>query len=555
MKGDSDKVTHYQNAAIYHFYKLDLWELEAEKAPDGSIAIPDHPDNPLTLPASCTIDKKGCIAGDAGTFAWELPDEEEKCHIYSALPNPIEGREFIDAQGRSVFYQEENMIRLEKRTVITKCGVLLHQTDFAKLYLTEDLEHDLVKRPIPANEMSIVLYANQQDSFLYDEVVALIQAEMSELRQQQCQRQAEMRAGEYARRAAEQQASLDGETAMIAENYFATAAGEVWYTYQCKPIIVLATVSDDCYSALPVRLTEKDALDYVENRQLDAEAAANVSFFLEPKTHRLTTIAAPIHCASPIIPLYQNRFGQWIAWDGSSLYRAVAPATIESQVDKLHLEDDRSDDEKYKDFNFDVGIYTPDQIDNMEIFSSAPRHIQDFTVTATRNVPTFRRPGTAYHGRDIFPDIPSPNLTARFLSLDGFWNFLAKYGETMAVIVGTSFLIKFFSWIFGGVETLRPLRHRLSGRRPHNRHCHRMVQCWLSLRRIQVLQASVEQEAKQVGPAPGLAVPPLVPHASLRPALHQHRQQQPEHRVGGVRLLVPVLRPGCGPCAVRGARL
>ena len=107
------------------------------------------------------------------------------------------------------------------------------------------------------NEMSVVLYANQQDSFLYDEVIALIQAEMTELHHQQCQQQAEMRAGEYARRAAEQQASLDGETAMIAENYFAAAAGEVWYTYQCKPIVVLAIPSDNCYSALPVRLTEK----------------------------------------------------------------------------------------------------------------------------------------------------------------------------------------------------------------------------------------------------------------------------------------------------------
>ena len=398
--------------------------------------------------------RKDVLLAMPGLSFGMMPDEVENCRIYSALPSPITGQELVDAQGRKVFYQEENMIRLEKRTVVSKCGALLHQTDFSRLYLTEDLNHDLASRPIPPSEMSIVTYANQQDSFVYEEVVSLIESELAELRHQQCQREKDMRAGEYARQAAEQQASLDGETAMISENHFATAAGEVWYTYQCKPIVVLATPADDCYSALPVRLTLTDQEDYINNRNLDLSAVNNISFFLEPKTHRLTTIAAPIHCASPIVPLYRNRFGHWIAWDGSSLYRAVEPAIIETQNFHLDDNDDEDDDAKYRNFNFEQGIYTKTQVDNMELFSTAPRRVQDFTTTATRHIPVRRQPGQVYHGRDIFPDIPSPDLSSRFLKLDTLWDFLAKYGETMAVIVGTTFLIKFFTWIFGVVFRL-----------------------------------------------------------------------------------------------------
>ena len=453
MPGNPDWNTEYDKMTVTDYYEFDMLELTAEKAPDGSISIPGHPDNPLTLPSECTVDGEGCVAGDAGTFIWEKPDDLESCRIFSALPDPITGQEFVDAQGRTVFYQDDHMIRLEKRTVISKCGTLLYQTDFSNLYLTEDLENEVAKRPVPANEMSIITYANQQDSFVYEEIVSLIASELKELRQQQCQREMDMRAGEYARRAAEQQASLDGETAMIAENYFATAAGEVWYTYRCKPIIVLAIPSDDCYSALPVRLAASDEEDYVQNRNINPQDATNISFFLEPKTHRLTTIAAPIHCASPIVPLYRNRFGHWIAWDGASLYRAVAPATIESQSFPFEDEEEE-DDVKYRDLNFETGIYTKDQVDNMELFSTAPRRIQDFTTTATRHVPTRRRPGQDYRGREIFPDIPSPDLSSRFLQLDTLWNFLAKYGEAMAVIVGTTFLIKFFTWLVGVVFRL-----------------------------------------------------------------------------------------------------
>ena len=62
------------------------------------------------------------------------------------------------------------------------------------------------------------------------------------------------------------------------------------------------------------------------------EIAANLTleFFLEPRSHRLSTVAAPIECAPPLLPHYQNRHGNWLAWDGPDLHLVNRPTELES---------------------------------------------------------------------------------------------------------------------------------------------------------------------------------------------------------------------------------
>ena len=57
MVGNPDHNNFYNEMTITDFYEFNHLELVAEKAPDGSISIPNHPDNPLTLPAECTVDQ------------------------------------------------------------------------------------------------------------------------------------------------------------------------------------------------------------------------------------------------------------------------------------------------------------------------------------------------------------------------------------------------------------------------------------------------------------------------------------------------------------------
>ena len=139
----------------------------------------------------------------------------------------------------------------------------------------------------------------------------------------------------------------------LGRGQFVTAAGEVWYHYQCWPVIVRAREVAGCYSSLPVRLTETRLQPVPEAEEptgtprrrgrLDREGrevtkpkhqpgvftTTKNEFFLEPRTHRLTTVAVPSKCVTPFVPLYRNQHGKWIAYDRDTFSRAPEPGTIE----------------------------------------------------------------------------------------------------------------------------------------------------------------------------------------------------------------------------------
>ena len=435
-----DQRVSIPGAVVTDYTDFHLEEVEAIKSRGGELTLVR---DQIKLP--CYAGATECEVEDVGTFFWRLPSKEATCHLFSARAEMVEGLEIEDANGRPVFYAEETMIRLEKRDAISKCGSVLHRTDFDGLYLTEDNRSALLRRMLPLSEMSIISYVNQQDRFLYQEIIEEIRKQLWHSRQRQCQRELGRRRGEYARQAAEQQAVLDGETAMIAPNYFVTSAGEVWYAYHCRPIVVKADPRADCYSALPVALREEDVLHYLRNRgeRISDEPQTNLTleFFLEPRSHRLSTVAAPVECAPPLLPHYQNRHGQWLAWDGPDLHLVNEPLELES----LDLDFD-SLPQLGKEFDFpDGGLYSGEAVKRMESFSHAPRAIQGLVAVLNRQNKN-SRVDSPRRVSDIFPDIPDfPTMSF----VNWFWNFLDTYGRMCSVVIGTGLIFRFGTWVAG----------------------------------------------------------------------------------------------------------
>ncbi len=73
-----------------------------------------------------------------------------------------------------------------------------------------------------------------------------------------CKQETQARGRQYALLMAAQGAINAGGTIGLGKGRFATASGEVWLTYKCRPLVVQAKDDDKCYNFLPVRLSSRD---------------------------------------------------------------------------------------------------------------------------------------------------------------------------------------------------------------------------------------------------------------------------------------------------------
>ena len=72
-------------------------------------------------------------------------------------------------------------------------------------------------------------------------------------------------------------------------NYL-TAAGEVAYFYKCRPRLVASHTCRHCYDALPVEIASEN-VTLTTYFQADGHEATVPKFYIEPLTHRLTSVA------------------------------------------------------------------------------------------------------------------------------------------------------------------------------------------------------------------------------------------------------------------------
>ena len=93
-------------------------------------------------------------------------------------------------------------------------------------------------------------------------------------------------------------------------NYL-TASGEVAYFYKCHPRLLAAIQAESC-CALPVEIAH-DNYTLTAFVQEDGHEVIAPRHYIEPLTHRITSVVKKVPCLSKIFARYKDIFRQWFA--------------------------------------------------------------------------------------------------------------------------------------------------------------------------------------------------------------------------------------------------
>ena len=167
---------------------------------------------------------------------------------------------------------------------------------------------DLISRPLPKDELKLSNFITNRDDFVYHEISRNLRREFASVLHDECQENIRKTKTEH---------YLDRQlpgyhTYRLGRPNYLTAAGEVAYFYKCRPRLLAAIRADTCYDALPVELTSRnDTLTFFV--QEDGKEALVPKHYIEPLTHRLTSMAKKVPCLSKFFARYKDLFGQWFA--------------------------------------------------------------------------------------------------------------------------------------------------------------------------------------------------------------------------------------------------
>jgi hypothetical protein len=340
------------------------------------------------------------LKGQGTTLVWTPQPPTKICHLYKA--RVTKGHDVSSANKTIFISTDGTMVRVEKKSHESKCGHSVWSTNYQKLFLTDDLLVPEFQRELHPAETSLTTYANQQDNFLAASVLTEMKNEFDRVNRHHCANQHEAYEYDYIRRAARNGAALAGQTiALSRPGHFATANGETWYQYQCRPLTVYAIDLPACYSALPVQLKMDDAQRFVRTARLqtakdkrdgkkppELHPETYPQFFVEPYTHRLTTVSTEIACTMIASPAYQNAQGSWIA---------ATPAIAEIN-DPLPLKEPTEASKDYElpdyvDQAENGGIYTPEGIRAFEDLTQTPRLRTEIPFEMIRHDPRAHHQG------------------------------------------------------------------------------------------------------------------------------------------------------------------
>ena len=433
------------------------------RTPTERIQI-DH--NQMILPKSCKPNDEECIVNGA-TYYWENPTEGQRCSLFRL--RQTDGVDVQEAGGHVTYIsKDDSMIRLTRKRAVSKCGLEVYATEFDQLFLSEYTKHPPFARPLPDGEGSAFLYANQKLHFVYHELKGDISNAVLELRTSMCEQDVLTRAKEYARRASEQRSVIDGDTVHIKGQLFATSAGETWWVYTCRPLLVTARSTPGvCYDALPVDLRDEDLKRMIADRRrqvvgqeievtpeevVQARNSSEYAFFLEPKSHRLTGTATADECFPPLPPLYQNRAGEWIAYHGTYSV-AKAPEVLGSAIANLTLPKIR--------FYPEGGIYDGQMVKRFERHQQSRRAEQGLVRDVLRGMQGYHLYGqqTPSSFYENIPGMPSREVLNGLNAFHWFWVLVDKYSTLCALTMGTMILWRFLTFLTGVLIRLCSVPH------------------------------------------------------------------------------------------------
>ena len=445
-----DDRREISSLVVYETWAISIYQREAFVSLETGQIIVHH--NQLALPAGCSLELESCQLEGGYTYFWDAPTEGQMCPYYGLRSvQGISTREPRDldrppgpvTQDQVFVSTDESMIRFRLNRGISRCDAIIYPTQYPSLFLTLDVEHPKFQRELHPREFDIFTYIDAQDEFVYQTIKTGLKEMVASYEEQRCRENTETRKLAFAKKAAEQQSIIDGHTAHLGGGQYVTAAGEVFHSYHCRPVVADAVLTADrlCYDALPVQLR---AADEQRRAQTLSQEPGEVQLFLEPYTRRLVEAASVIDCEHPQKPIYKNQIGSYLAYKGTHMYLTRNPKVLERSITELsHLD--------LPDFNFaEGGIYNPQIRQRLNTWQQAPRMMKGVIAFTTLAAQKY-----GWHGqgrvppRAFVPSIPRV-LPMGFFDLWGrIYRFLHTYGALCSVIVGTGIILQCFAWFIG----------------------------------------------------------------------------------------------------------
>ena len=442
-----------EDTNIVDFLQVTVSKEEIKIGPDGRVHL--GPRDDVSTPCS---EAAGSCETDLVTHVWEPPSKKEACMHFQLRRSEgilITGKDLSE----TFLSRDGSMIRLLKQDPTELCGHRAYKTEYDLIHMLPVEYADAFPMDLPHEEMSVITYVNQQDSYLYGHLSDYILKEFQAVQQRECQRQNNQHGGGYAAQAAAQRAAVDGETLYLGDGEFATSSGEIWHHYTCTEIVVLARDEKHCYDGLPVDLMAPDlarlrkvfpanSVDPSRTGEYDPEEP---EFFLEPHTRRIKRFSARLTCSEIYPASYVNRHGAWVDVT-PTLRLGRAPYSVTGNwVQRVISAPAPLDFEK-------GGIYPAEMIRKAELYSQVPRRAIDIVNTLIDQIDVVQLPTGHLTPSGVFPEIPEMSLEFA----KHFWLFIDRGSRaiTITLLIFTIFRIITF---VGGLVTRCITLHRVFG--------------------------------------------------------------------------------------------
>ena len=435
----------YSELVQHRQYKVELREVDILIDKDDGILL-NH--NQVRIP--CKFHQGTCRTS-MGRINWSTHlGEEEQCRLYRTR-EIVTGVDVYDDRATVFMSTDDSRLRLQHGHKKIMCGETVITTNYKKIFLAESTAVGApFNRELPTPEVSISTFAKIQDDFIYNRLSTTVRDEFVNVRVKICQQETKNFQKTLTRKLTRQAAALDGTVVPLGQGIFASAAGEAWYRYQCKQVIVKARNMDQCFSALPVELTSEQALVWWSNRGiLPGNATASRDLFIEPVTRRLIRVGTPSPCIQEFPPLYQNLDGDWVKVTPTIEY-AKAPEVVSADkaldISTPHLT--RLINEAKQGFH-NSGLYSGKKLEAWEQWQMMQNIANDIgTRLATEAGRLSGIPIPRQGIRAWFPEDNVVTLDPTKLG-DNIFSEVKEYANYLLLIGIALLVFRFITWLVG----------------------------------------------------------------------------------------------------------
>ena len=261
---------------------------------------------------NCPAEDSHCVGGDI-SYIWRVP-LKDYCSLYHVRKFKAPMIKHTCLPGLSikahkvVMSTDSSHDHFVIKGTRTECSQNFLFTNYPDLLIRDTVvdgapDREFILRKLPKDELKLSNFITNRDDFIYHEIPCNLHHEFASVLHDDCKENLRKTKSEH---------YLDRKmpnfcTYRLGAYNYLTA-----YFYKSRPQLVAPIQAQTCYDALPVKIARNN-YTLTSYRQEDGEEVSVPQYYIEPLTHRITSVAKKVPCLSQFFARYQDIFGQWFA--------------------------------------------------------------------------------------------------------------------------------------------------------------------------------------------------------------------------------------------------